>query len=73
MTATTGLAAAALGGTTLNAFAGVGRGEGPLETLIRSATRPEANRRWRQASVLIIDEVRSQEHRLALSKALSNA
>jgi PIF1-like helicase len=61
VTATTGLAAAALGGTTLNAFAGVGRAEGPLEALIRAASRPDPLRRWRQAAVLIIDEVRPLE------------
>lgn len=47
-----------LGGTTLNAFAGVGRAEGSLDVLIKMASRPEAASRWRRAQTLIIDEVR---------------
>ena len=58
ITAPTGLAASALGGTTLHAFAGVGRAEGEVQALIKAASRPDALRRWRAASVLIIDEVR---------------
>ena len=58
MTASTGLAAAALGGTTLNAFAGVGRADGGREAMRRAASRPQAAGRWRRAAVLIVDEVR---------------
>ncbi len=57
VTASTGLAAAALGGTTLNAFAGVGRADGGREAMQRAAARPEAAGRWRRASALIVDEV----------------
>jgi len=56
-TASTGLAAAALGGTTLNAFAGVGRGDGGRDAMLRAASRPDAAGRWRRASVLVVDEV----------------
>ena len=55
-----GLAASALGGTTLNAFAGVGRAEGGLAAMQRSASRPEAAQRWRRATALIIDEARTR-------------
>ena len=55
--ASTGLAASALGGTTLNAFAGVGRAEGSVEQLARMASRPSALQRWRRAKTLIVDEV----------------
>ena len=58
VTASTGLAAAALGGTTLNAFAGVGRADGGREAMRRAALRPQAAGRWRRAAVLIVDEVR---------------
>ena len=58
VTASTGLAAAALGGTTLNAFAGVGRADGGREAMRRAASRPQAAGRWRRAAVLIVDEVR---------------
>ncbi|KAK9828391.1 hypothetical protein WJX81_002975 [Elliptochloris bilobata] len=57
VTASTGLAAAALGGTTLNAFAGIGRADGGREAMRRAASRPEAAGRWRRASALIVDEV----------------
>ena len=57
VTASTGLAAAALGGTTLNAFAGVGRADGGREAMRRAASRPQAAGRWRRAAVLIVDEV----------------
>jgi len=61
VTASTGLAAAALGGTTLNAFAGVGRGDGGREAMLRAASRPDAAGRWRRAAVLVVDEVRRQQ------------
>lgn len=57
LAASTGLAACALGGTTLNAFAGVGRAEGSLEALVKMARRPDAANRWRRAQTLLIDEV----------------
>ena len=57
VTGTTGLAACHLGGTTINAFAGVGRGEGGLEGMLRAASRGEAALRWRRATALVVDEV----------------
>jgi hypothetical protein len=58
VTGTTGLAGAALGGVTINSFAGVGRAEGSPAELAARAARGAAAVRWRQAEVLIIDEVR---------------
>ncbi|KAK9905728.1 hypothetical protein WJX75_005308 [Coccomyxa subellipsoidea] len=57
LTASTGLAASALGGTTLNAFAGIGRAEGGLQGMLKMASRPDAAKRWRTATTLIIDEI----------------
>ena len=57
VTAPTALAACALGGTTLHAFAGVGRAEGEAAALVKAASRPDALKRWRATCVLIVDEV----------------
>jgi ATP-dependent DNA helicase PIF1 len=58
VTASTGIAAVALGGTTLHAFAGVGLGNQDADVLtgriLRSAT---ARLRWCGCKVLLIDEV----------------
>ena len=62
--ASTGLAASALGGTTLNAFAGVGRAEGSADQLARMASRPSALQRWRRAKTLIVDEVSPRQQQL---------
>lgn len=64
VTAPTGLAASVLGGTTLNTFAGIGRGEGSLESLTRAASRMDPMLRWRAARVLIVDEVSMLDGRL---------
>ena len=57
VTGTTGLAASLLGGVTINAFAGVGKGEGSVDTLARCAGRGDSGARWRRARTLIIDEI----------------
>lgn len=56
-TATTGLAASLIGGTTVNSFAGIGRGDGSLDSLILKASRGEARKRWIKTKRLVIDEV----------------
>jgi ATP-dependent DNA helicase PIF1 len=57
VTGTTGLAGCLLGGTTINAWSGVGRAEGSFETVVRNASRGESGQRWRKCQALIIDEV----------------
>lgn len=57
VTGTTGLAGCLLGGTTINAWSGLGRAEGSFETIVRNASRGESGQRWRRCQALIIDEV----------------
>eukprot|EP00890_Picochlorum_soloecismus_P001300 jgi/Picsp_1/2170/NSC_05635-R1_atp-dependent dna helicase pif1 len=57
VTGTTALAGCLLGGTTIHSYAGVGKGDGTLESMIRSASRGESVSRWRNTKVLIIDEL----------------
>ena len=57
-TATTGIAATNIGGTTLHSFAGIGLGQGTLQDVIENVSRFYKNvSRWRTARMLIIDEV----------------
>jgi ATP-dependent DNA helicase PIF1 len=62
VTASTGISACGIGGTTLHSFAGVGLGEEPQDELIRKLLKPKSNaaikaaERWRNANMLIIDE-----------------
>lgn len=56
--APTGLAAAALGGVTLQAFAGVGAADsGAAEAVARASRSKAAVARWRSTRVLVVDEV----------------
>lgn len=57
VTGTTGLAASLLGGTTINAFAGIGKGEGPIDDLVKWAGRGDSGGRWKRARTIIIDEI----------------
>ncbi|CAH9100238.1 unnamed protein product [Cuscuta europaea] len=57
-TASTGVAACALNGCTLHSFAGIGLGEAPAEELLRKVNSHKITRlRWKEARVLIIDEI----------------
>ncbi|XP_013401768.1 ATP-dependent DNA helicase PIF1 [Lingula anatina] len=56
-TASTGLAACHIGGTTLHSFAGIGSGKAPIEQCVELANRPVIAKQWRQCNHLIIDEV----------------
>jgi ATP-dependent DNA helicase PIF1 len=63
VTASTGIAAANVGGTTLHSFAGIGLGEDDAGTMARTL-KHKARRRWCDAKVLIIDEISMLDGRL---------
>ncbi|XP_005099261.1 ATP-dependent DNA helicase PIF1 [Aplysia californica] len=56
-TASTGVAACHIGGTTLHSFAGIGSGKAPLQQCIELASRQRVAQQWRACKHLIIDEV----------------
>lgn len=56
-TASTGVAASHIGGTTLHNFAGIGSGSAPLVQCIELAQRPGVLQHWTSCRHLIIDEV----------------
>jgi hypothetical protein len=56
VTASTGLAAVNIGGTTLHSFAGVGLGTDKVADLIKTVGAGAAAKRWRECKLLIIDE-----------------
>eukprot|EP00906_Rhabdomonas_costata_P008711 RCo012367 len=56
LTASTGVAARNIGGWTLHAWAGIGKGEDSVDTLL--GTMPSAaKKRWKDCQMLIIDEI----------------
>lgn len=57
VTALTGIAASNIQGKTLHSFAGIGLGNEPRHILAKKASRGFAGERWREACVLIVDEV----------------
>lgn len=58
VTASTGLAAINVGGTTLHSFAKIGMGYDDAEMMIQRVNKnPEIKAKWRQTKVLIIDEI----------------
>lgn len=56
VTASTGIAALAVCGTTLHSFAGIGLGTAPVEDLISNMSNL-GKRNWRACKVLIVDEI----------------
>ncbi|XP_046883344.1 ATP-dependent DNA helicase PIF1 isoform X2 [Hypomesus transpacificus] len=56
-TASTGVAACHIGGTTLHSFAGMGSGAAPLEQCLELAQRPGVLQHWTSCQHLVIDEV----------------
>ncbi|CAC5379554.1 PIF1 [Mytilus coruscus] len=56
-TASTGVAACHIGGTTLHAFAGIGSGRGTLEHCVQLASRTQVAQQWRKCKHLVIDEI----------------
>ncbi|KAF3989626.1 hypothetical protein FT663_02719 [Candidozyma haemuli var. vulneris] len=65
VTASTGLAAHHIGGTTVHSFSGIGLGTGTVEQLVKNVKRNrKAASRWKDTKVLIIDEVSMIDGRL---------
>ncbi|SPP79175.1 ATP-dependent DNA helicase PIF1 [Drosophila guanche] len=56
-TASTGVAACLIGGTTLHAFAGIGGGDATMQRCLELASRPISAQTWRKCKRLIIDEI----------------
>lgn len=56
-TASTGVAACLIGGTTLHAFAGIGGGDATMQRCLDLASRPSSAQTWRKCKRLIIDEI----------------
>ncbi|XP_072918483.1 ATP-dependent DNA helicase PIF1 [Hemitrygon akajei] len=56
-TASTGVAACHIGGTTLHAFAGIGSGKASLQQCVELAQRPGILSHWINCKHLIIDEI----------------
>jgi len=56
-TASTGVAACLIGGTTLHAFAGIGGGDATMQRCLELASRPASAQTWRKCKRLIIDEI----------------
>ncbi|KAH8283091.1 hypothetical protein KR054_012030 [Drosophila jambulina] len=56
-TASTGVAACLIGGTTLHAFAGIGGGDASMQRCLELASRPMSAQTWRKCKRLIIDEI----------------
>ena len=57
VTATTGVAACAIGGTTVHSFAGVTSNTSPAECVKRVMGNEYTKKRWRECDVLIVDEI----------------
>ncbi|XP_033096594.1 ATP-dependent DNA helicase PIF1-like [Anneissia japonica] len=57
VTASTGVAACHIGGTTLHQFAGIGSGMLSLQQSIELASRPARRNIWRRCQHLIVDEI----------------
>lgn len=57
VTASTGMAACNIGGTTIHSFAGIGIGAEPAPKLIEKIRKNRnANARWQRCKVLVVDE-----------------
>ncbi|XP_034473631.1 ATP-dependent DNA helicase PIF1 [Drosophila innubila] len=56
-TASTGVAACLIGGTTLHAFAGIGGGDATMKRCLELASRPSSAQTWRKCKRLVIDEI----------------
>ena len=57
VTATTGVAACAIGGTTIHSFSGISPNTSNAECLKRIMGNEYTKQRWREADILVIDEI----------------
>lgn len=58
VTAATGIAARLIGGKTVHAFSGIGRGEGDPDVILqRVQSKPDVVQAWQRCEVLVIDEI----------------
>ena len=58
VTATTGMAACLIGGTTINSFAGIGLGKEDVSFLVQKImAQSNTVKRWKNCSLLVIDEI----------------
>lgn len=57
VTASTGSAAASIGGCTIHSYAGIGKGDGETSALVNQIKFSRHGMRWRETTVLIIDEI----------------
>jgi len=57
VTASTGVAAYQIGGTTLHSFAGIGSGAAEISTCVDLASRSTVAKQWKKCKTLIIDEI----------------
>jgi len=58
VTATTGIAAVAMGGCTINRYFGIGLGKDPIETIIKDIKKRRIQlSNWRNSKVLFIEEI----------------
>ena len=74
VTAPTGVAAVNVGGQTIHSWAGVGLGRGSVDSLIaRVGKSGKASRRWKNAKVLLIDEISMLDSSLFDALALIGA
>ena len=65
VTASTGVAALAIGGQTLHSWAGIGNGQGSISQLVsRVLANEQATERWRACASLVVDEVSMLEEEM---------
>lgn len=57
VTASTGVAAYQIGGTTLHSFAGIGSGAAVISSCVELAMRSTVAKQWKKCKTLIIDEI----------------
>ena len=58
VTASTGIAACAIGGTTVHSFAGIGLGRDPAKELAdKVMSKQIVRKRWQQCTALVVDEI----------------